>query len=365
MGRSGLPEPLGIAYTGAQPKRGPMTDAPSEPAPSGHPGDDLLLPFRLERSEIRGRLVRLDATLETILTQHRYPDPVSALVAEAALITALIGQTIKLRWRFSIQIRGEGPVRLIATDYFAPDTEGEAGRLRAYASFDRGDVVSHRGAPFDLLGKGVMGVTIDQGPDMRPYQGITPLSGQSLVQCAEIYFAQSEQLATRFQVIAAQAQEPGGEAKWRAAGLMLQLMPEDGGQAPDAPSSEDGLMNADDVAAMAPAERAEDWARVNMLASTAEAHEMIGPHIGPEQLLLRLFHEERPRVYPKQPIRFGCTCSAERVEAALAQYSQKDIARMTTVEGRVTADCQFCSAHYSFDPATLGFDATSKPKREA
>lgn len=321
----------------------------------GHSGDDLLIPFQLDRPRIRGRLVRLDRTLETILTQHRYPEPVSGLVAEAVLLTALIGQAVKLRWRFSIQIRGEGAVRLIATDYFAPEEEGAPARMRAYASFDRGDVASHRGPLFSLLGKGVMGVTIDQGPDMRPYQGITPLSGNSLIDCAETYFAQSEQLATRFQVIAASAQAPGGEASWRSAGLMLQLLPEEEtGRTPDAPSGEEGLMTADDVAAMG--EREEDWSRVMMLAGTAEAHEMLGPHVSPESLLVRLFHEERPRVYEPQPVVFGCTCSAERVENALAQYSAKDIASMTTEEGWVTADCQFCSAHYRFDPADLGFE---------
>ena len=324
-------------------------------------GDDTILPFQLDRSEIRGRLVRLDGTLQTILDQHRYPAPVSALVAEAVLLTAMIGQAVKLRWRFSLQVRGDGPVRLIATDYFAPEAEGEPARLRAYASFDRGDVASARLSPYELLGKGVFGVTIDQGPGMRPYQGITPLSGTALSDCAETYFAQSEQLATRFQTIAAHAQTPGGDPEWRAAGLMLQQLPQaPQGAQPDAPSGAEGLMTADDVAAMGAAEREEDWARVNHLARTVEEHELIGPHVTPEGLLLRLFHEEEPRVFQVQPVRFGCTCSAERVEAALAQYSDRDIAQMTTEEGLVTADCQFCSAHYSFDPATLGFEAAER-----
>ena len=318
-------------------------------------GDDSILPFQLDRADIRGRVVRLDRTIETILAQHRYPAPVSALVAEAVLLTALIGQAVKLRWRFSLQIRGEGPVRLIATDYFAPSAEGAPAHLRAYASFDPGDVASAHAAPYELLGQGVFGVTIDQGPDMRPYQGITPLTGTALSDCAETYFAQSEQLATRFQAIAGEAAEPGGRTAWRAAGLMLQQLPQTpAGAQPDAPSGAEGLMTADDVAAMGAAARAEDWNRVNILAQSVEAHELIGPHVTPEGLLLRLFHEETPRVYPAQAVQFGCTCSAERVEAALAQYSAGDIAEMTTEEGIVTADCQFCSAHYRFDPGALG-----------
>lgn len=318
-------------------------------------GDDSILPFRLERSGIRGRVARIDRTLDRILEQHRYPVAVSSLVADAVMLTALIGQAIKLRWRLSLQIRGKGPVRLIATDYYAPEEDGAPARMRAYASFDP-EVAASRADPFSLLGEGVFGVTIDQGPDMRPYQGITPLTGGSLAACAETYFAQSEQLATRFHILAAHAEMPGHPPHWRAGGIMLQQMPDEGGRAPDAPSGADGLMTADDVAAMG--SRAEDWSRTNMLAQTVETHELIGPHLAVERLLLRLFHEETPRVFPAQALEFGCTCSPERVEAAMAIYSAKDIAHMTTEDGRVTADCQFCSAHYDLDPAALGFEAT-------
>ena len=108
--------------------------------------DDTILPFQLDRADIRGRVGRLDAVLETILGQHDYPAPVAALVAEAALITALIGQTIKLRWKLSLQIRGDGPVRLIATDYFGPCEKGQPARMRAYAGFDAAALPSRGGA---------------------------------------------------------------------------------------------------------------------------------------------------------------------------------------------------------------------------
>ena len=317
--------------------------------------DDAILPFRLGRSDMRGRVVRLSASLATILEQHRYPGPVSSLISEAALLTALIGQTINPGWKFSLQVRGDGPVRLIATDYFAPEQEGGTGELRAYAGFDRGDVVSFRGDAFGLLGKGVFGVTIDQGAHTKPYQGITPLSGGSLASCAETYFAQSEQLATRFAMIGAEAQEPGADASWRAAGIMIQQMPSQGGYIPDAPSGEDGMMTADDAAAMGG--REEDWTRVNALLGTVEAHELIGPHLSPEDLLHRLFHEEHPSVFDAQAVAFGCTCSPDRVRSALYQYSAKDLTHMTDERGKLTADCQFCGAHYEFDPATLGFEA--------
>ena len=39
------------------------------------------------------------------------------------------------------------------------------------------------------------------------------------------------------------------------------------------------------------------------------------------------------------------------------QYSAKDLRHMTTEDGELTADCQFCGAHYVFDPTKLGFEA--------
>src|SRR6056297_1994355 len=114
--------------------------------------DDTVLPFQLDASDIRGRVGRLDGVLEGILRQHDYPAQVEALVAEMALLTALIGQTIKLRWKLSLQVQSKGAVRMIATDYFAPEVEGDPARIRAYASFDRDRITD--ASPFDQLGDG-------------------------------------------------------------------------------------------------------------------------------------------------------------------------------------------------------------------
>lgn len=313
--------------------------------------DDTILPFQLDRADVRGRVARLDAVLETILRQHAYPLPVAALIAEAVLLTALIGQAIKLNWRLSLQIRGQGPVRLLATDYFGPTAEGEPARMRAYASFDAEAVAAHAGAPYDLVGGGIFAILIDAGPGATPYQGMTPITGRSLAECAETYFAQSEQLPTRFALAMGEAMTPGAsDARWRSGGVMLQHMP----KAParlDAEAGADGLTAALDLLDGA---EAEDWNRAVTLLSTVETTELIGPRVGPDQLLLRLFHEEGPRVYTPQPVRFGCTCGPDKVVRSLSIYSADEIASMTTEAGKVTADCQFCGAHYEFDPADLG-----------
>jgi molecular chaperone Hsp33 len=300
-------------------------------------------------------VARLDAVLETILGQHAYPTPVAALVAEAAMLTALIGQTIKLRWKLSLQIRGEGAIRLIATDYFGPSEEGRPARMRAYAGFDA-DALGEAGEmrPFDLLGDGVFAILIDQGPGTQAYQGMTPIAGQSLAHCAETYFAQSEQLPTRFALALGEASEPGEAPRWRAGGVMLQHMPKASPYAKQEATGFDGLLAPED---MLEGVDAENWHRAVTLLETVEPLELIGPRVGVEDLLLRLFHEEVPRVFAAQPVRFGCTCGPEKVIQSLSIYSAAEIARMTTPEGKVTADCQFCGAHYEFDPSELGRDS--------
>lgn len=311
--------------------------------------DDTILPFQLDASDVRGRVIRLDGVLDEVLVQHNYPPAIEALVAEATLLTALIGQTIKLRWKLSLQVRGDGPARLIATDYYAPENEGEPGRVRAYASYDK-DRLDPNGAPFGQIGRGYFAILIDQGKGTTPYSGLTPIAGQSLSDCAQSYFAQSEQLPTRF--ILSFMKEAG---LWRAGGVMLQQMPKASPHVKDGGSGEDGLLTAYDI--FSDESERENWSRANILLDTVEQDEMIGPAVQPTEMLVRLFHEERPRVFDPQPVEFGCTCSPEKVIQSLSIYSEKDIATMTTDEGIVTADCQFCGAHYEFDPKILGKDA--------
>ncbi|MGA1761164.1 MAG: Hsp33 family molecular chaperone HslO [Paracoccaceae bacterium] len=317
--------------------------------------DDTVLPFQLDKADVRGRVARLDGVLSGVLKQHEYPEQVEALVAEMALLTALIGQSIKLRWKLSLQVQSRGAVRMIATDYYGPTDDGEPARIRAYASFDAERLTA--GAPFDQVGEGYFAIMMDQGNGMKPYQGITPLAGGSLSACAEAYFAQSEQLPTRFALSFGKSIEPGVPEHWRAGGVMLQHMPKaspfvsgEGG------SGEGGLLSANDLVN---GDDEENWNRANILLDSVEDMELIGPSVPPTELLVRLFHEEQPRVFDAQSVKFGCTCSEERVRQSLSIYSAKDIEKMTTPEGRVTADCQFCSAHYDLDPATVGFEANA------
>jgi molecular chaperone Hsp33 len=164
----------------------------------------------------------------------------------------------------------------------------------------------------------------------------------------ELYFAQSEQIATRFAVTSAYSSEPGKEPGWRAGGIVIQHLPKASPLMPkdeDAPTGEGGMMSADDVAAMG--ETADDWATAATKLATVEALELLGPHVAPDTLLLRLFHEDAPRVYDPQAVEFGCTCDPTALRKLLSGYGEETLAEMAE-NGHISADCQFCGSHYAF-----------------
>ena len=312
--------------------------------------DDTVLPFQLDRTATRGRVVRLCSALQRILVQHGYPRVVEALLAEATLLTALMGQAIKTRWKLSLQVRGDGPVRLIATDYYGPAEDGLPARLRAYAGFDEARLDAD-GDAFTQVGSGCLSIMIDQGCGTTPYQGITPLAGGSLAACAETYFAQSEQLPTRFVLAFGRSQIPEEEVHWRAGGVMLQQMPVAEPRIENGGSGAGGLLAASDILDAA---AAQNWNRVNRSLDGAGEIDLIGPTVAPTDLLVRLFRADGPRAFRVQPVEFGCTCTMERARESLSLCMTEDPRNMTTDEGIVTVDCQFCGAHYEFQPAAPG-----------
>jgi len=222
--------------------------------------------FLFPDTDIRGELVRLDESLAAILGTHDYPLAVQGLVGEAVAAVALLAGTLKFNGRLSLQAQGRGPVSLLLAECT------HDGQLRALARHDGElDTAANIGA---LIGDGTMVITItpDQG---RQYQGIVPLEGDTLAQCLEGYFQQSEQLPTRLWL---------ASGNGRAAGLMLQRLP-------DQVASRDDNRN--------------QWEHLEALAGTLKMEELLD--LPAETVLRRLFHETPPRLPEPQPLRFGCT----------------------------------------------------------
>lgn len=312
----------------------------------GFAGDDHVVPFEVTTLDARGRIVQLGPILDSILSRHDYPEPVARLLAEAMALTVLLGTSLKFEGKFILQTRSDGPVDMLVADFSTPRS------LRAYARFDperlAEAVADGKASPADLLGAGVLALTIDQGAWMQRYQGIVQLDATSLEEAARTYFRQSEQIPTEVRLSVARQMVRGENGKliegWRAGGLLAQFLPasSDRLRLPDLPGGDGDNGDAPD-----PTDDA--WAEVQALLGTVEPDELLDPTVGSERLLYRLFHEHGVRVFDGTGVADECSCSKEKIRSILDGFTAEEIAE-STEEGSISVACEFCSKQYTFDP---------------
>lgn len=297
-------------------------------------GDDHVTPFLIDGTHVRGRLVRMGGVVDDILSRHAdLSEPAGRLLGEAAVLAALLGSGLKFDGKLIIQAKGDGDVAMLVADYAA------GGGVRATATETGAAPAPSKAAGVaELMGKGHFAITIDQGADMRRYQGVTPLEGATLADCAVGYFERSEQIPTTIKVSVVREVRPGGERFWRAGGMMLQHLP---GEGEGAGGVEDPKILND--------KQEDDWTRAGMLMGTTEDAEMVDTSLSAHALLYRLFNEDGVRVFEDKPLARTCSCSRAKIAGVLARYDKAELAEMVD-RGRIRATCEFCRTEYLFDP---------------
>ncbi len=306
------------------------------------PTKDTVMPFEVKPLGVRGRIVRLGPVIDDILQRHDYPPAVSALLAEAIALTAMLGATLKFEGKFILQTKTDGPVDMIVADFMSPNG------VRGYARFSKEKVEALK-APLqqELLGKGYLAMTVDQGSDMERYQGIVPLDGTTLADAADTYFKQSEQIPTRLRLVSGPLLARGEKTThWRSGAIMVQHLPAEGGISPIAFSSGDNPEGEEQVP------EDDNWVKAKLLLDTVEHHELLDPTLTTGELLYRLYHEDGVTVYPASDIIRHCTCSVNAVETMLRNFSAQDRADMIE-NGEIKVICEFCSSEYRFKPEML------------
>jgi molecular chaperone Hsp33 len=269
---------------------------------------DTLNRFLFDHTNVRGQHVALDATWQAALEHHDYPAPVREVLGELMAASLLLTGTLKFEGSLKLEARGDGPLTLVVIQATsAKSVRGMAhwqGELPA-----EGDLTALMGEGGHLV------LTIEPAGEGQDYQGIVGLEGGSVAAALEQYFSQSEQLPTRVWLAADPA---------HAAGLLLQRLPGEEGEDPDA------------------------WNRLGQLAETVRDEELLT--LPAEELLYRLFHEEEVRVFEPEPCHFRCSCSAERVASMLRGLGHEEIRGIVAEQGEVRVNCEFCGRPYVFDP---------------
>lgn len=288
---------------------------------------DQVLGFTIPAQNARGRVVRLEAVLEEILSAHTYPAPITNLLAEALALTALAGSLLKDDGsQATIQAQTEnGPVKLLVCDFRGDE-------LRGYVDFDAEKVAGLDADPSleALFGRGqsagYLALTFDLANGKGRYQGIVPLEGENLAHAVEGYFTQSEQVPT---LIRLAIETGGGHA--RAAALLVQHLPE-------GEEGRERLHTRFDHP---------EWEHVATLAGSLRDEELLDPELSLDAIVWRLFHEEdEVRVFAGPPIARGCRCSQAHYEEVLAKFSEEDRAEMRNDAGEIVVDCAFCSKEF-------------------
>ncbi|WP_067732945.1 Hsp33 family molecular chaperone HslO [Novosphingobium naphthalenivorans] len=283
-------------------------------------GFDRVLAFSVPARHARGRVVRLGPVLETVLSAHDYPPLIKQLLAEALVLTALMGALLKEKGsQLTIQAQSEGgPVDLLVCDY-------RDGEVRGYVRHDEAAVAALGDYPTleALFGKGYLAITFDLAATDERYQGVVPLEGASLAQACENYFAQSEQIPSLIR-ISVRLNGP----RCMAGGMLLQHLP-------DSEEGKERLHAGEDHP---------DWEHVSIMAGSITPEELVDPALTMEELVWRLFHEEKEvRVEPLALLQRGCRCTVEHYQSILSRFPEDQRAEMRDDDGTIPVDCAFCS----------------------
>lgn len=285
---------------------------------------DQLLSFTLPDRHARGRMVRLGPVLGRILAAHAYPQGIKELLAEALVLTAVMGALLKRDGsQLTLQAQTEGGVvELLVCDY-------RDGELRGYVRFDRERLAALGEAPSlgELFGGGYLAVTFDLDATGERYQGVVPLEGLSLARAVEAYFARSEQVPTLIRTaVDLRANRP------IAGALLIQHLAE----------GEEG------GARLHARPEHPEWQHVAALGGSVAPRELVDPDLPLSELLWRLFHEEREvRVQPLAAVSRGCRCSIVHFEEVLARFPKEDRRDMRDDNGVILVDCAFCSREFA------------------
>jgi len=297
--------------------------------------DDVLQPFEIENHAAQGRMVKLGDSLHQILAAHDYPAEVAALLGELQVIAALMSGTLKFDGVLSIQVKGDGPINMLLVDVTTD------GHMRGYAKFNKDKLslvsINCSGAPQQqvprLLGAGYFALTVDQGADTQPYQGVVALEGATLADCAHAYLRQSAQLDAALKVFVSDVKSVEGHS-WRGGGIMVQKSSFTGFQPIDGEATDSEFEDA--------------WRRVIVFLGSCTNDEILDVCLHPHDLLFRLFSEDGVRVFDPSSFVMKCRCSRERVQNVLVSFPREELESMK-IGDDVVVTCEFCNANYRFD----------------
>ncbi|WP_281212804.1 Hsp33 family molecular chaperone HslO [Shewanella insulae] len=280
---------------------------------------DILNRYLFDNADVRGQIVQLEKSYQEILSAHTYPEAIARLLGELMAATSLLTATLKFDGDISVQVQGNGPVSLAVIN------GNNLQQLRGVARWE-GEITQDAGLQ-QLMGQGHMVITLTPSNGER-YQGVVALEKETLAECLEQYFLQSEQLPTAIRLFANSKQ---------AAGMLLQVLPGE-------------------------TEHNEEFEHLEQLTSTIKAEELF--ELEATEVLHRLYHQEEVRLFDPIEVTFSCTCSRERSGQALKTVAKEELDAILAEQGKIEMGCEYCNSSYSFDSIDVEALFKNAPKSD-
>lgn len=295
--------------------------------------DDICFGFAFEGAPVRGQIVSLGpATCDEILSRHNLPHCISEILGELLVCATIAGSSLKFDGKLIVELRKEHgrrdlPVEFIVAEFSTDNTLRGMAKINDHAFFER-IVKSERPSLKTLFGEGFLLLTLDQGNYSDRYQGQVSLDGESLSNIIESYFLLSEQIPTRILIGCESVNHGTSHSEWHAKGIMIQQIAGD---------SKRG-------------ETDDDWNEAVFKFETLGRDELLDNDISAGNLLLRLYHENKVRVYTPNLISARCNCSRGRLIGIMSQFSNEERSDMLESDGNIHARCEFCNTNYIIKP---------------
>ncbi len=265
---------------------------------------DFLQGFLFDNSDVRGKTVRLNNSIRTIMDQHDYPPVIRSILGELLAASVLLSSTLKYEGQLTLQFQGESAIKMLVAKC------NHKLEIRGLAQWDK-DVDTEQLKQVFFSGKLI--ITVEEARDNQRHHSIVAIENKSIAEAIEVYFKQSEQIPTKIIL---------GNDKNHFAGLLVQKMPSHS------------------------TEQINFWQHVEILTSTLKSEELI--KWDNQTLLKKLFHEEDIRLFNSEPVMFNCTCSHEKTQNTLRLLGQKEALAAFLTHKVLTVTCEYCNKSYEF-----------------
>jgi len=274
--------------------------------------DNILLPFLLEKTNVRGRITRLGSTVDEVIKQHDYPEVINKHLSELIAVCSALAGMLDYEGVFTLQTSGDGEASMMVVDI---DSNGN---IRAYAKYN--PEIKEDTSFNELMGKGYIAFTVDQAGNAKRYQGLVEIQQDSFDNCIKHYFESSEQIETALRSYSEKVED-----SWRSGAVIIQKLPED-----------------KDV----------DFTDADIFLGTCMDKELVDTSIEAKDLLYRLFHELKPTVYEEQNLVCKCRCARSKIEDFLKTLPANELDELAE-KGKIDVKCEFCAKNYHFKRAEI------------